>query len=286
MKSTRERSGKSLRIGDVVEIMTPSGLAYLQYSHVGGAFGELVRVLPGLYEARPKDIDELTQAKEMYFVFYTLDSAVRLGDAKVIANRPIPNEWTISYPMMRQSAATDGDGRTVQWRLISAASKLTLQDLQNSFLITQLSPEQRKLSLFETWPHPVLVKELARGWTPERSDELRFMDAAAGREIAEEWRCGSSKGEMQHFLYFANEKDALVAGEWLRSHGFSVEVRDCEDGDQWLVLACKRVPETAEQMNEERYKIERFVSHIGGEYDGWGAPFKPHENDTKIQKTN
>ncbi len=66
---------KRAEIGDVCEIRTPAGLAYVQYTHPHPSMGQLVRVLPGLYAGRP-DVRELAQQKELYFIFYTLDYAL------------------------------------------------------------------------------------------------------------------------------------------------------------------------------------------------------------------
>ncbi|MCS7123146.1 MAG: hypothetical protein RMJ17_01025, partial [Candidatus Aenigmarchaeota archaeon] len=43
---------KRPKIGDVFEIKTPKGFAYVQYSIRHPDFGEIIRVLPGLYPDR------------------------------------------------------------------------------------------------------------------------------------------------------------------------------------------------------------------------------------------
>jgi hypothetical protein len=44
---------KRPEIGDIIEIKTPKGLAYAQYTHRDALYGNLLRVLPGLYERQP-----------------------------------------------------------------------------------------------------------------------------------------------------------------------------------------------------------------------------------------
>ena len=51
------------KIGDVIEIPTSKGLAYVQYTHYHQAppvYGSLIRVLKGFYKARPSE-QELAQ---------------------------------------------------------------------------------------------------------------------------------------------------------------------------------------------------------------------------------
>lgn len=56
-------------IGDIVEIRTPRGLAYAQYTHEPPQFGSLIRVLPGLYESRPSDPARLAREQHLWVTF-------------------------------------------------------------------------------------------------------------------------------------------------------------------------------------------------------------------------
>jgi hypothetical protein len=46
-----------IKLGDLFEINTPNGKAYLQYVYKDSTLGELVRVLPGLYKERPSELN-------------------------------------------------------------------------------------------------------------------------------------------------------------------------------------------------------------------------------------
>ena len=92
--------GKKSQIGDVYEIKTSAGLAYVQYTHDGRDMGQLVRVLPGLFSARPSDFAKLTKQRELYFVFYTLNYALRDHQAEVVSRQPVP-EWAQPYPLCK-----------------------------------------------------------------------------------------------------------------------------------------------------------------------------------------
>jgi hypothetical protein len=122
---------KKAKIGDILEIKTPAGLAYVQYTHNGGDMGELVRVLPGLYANRPSDFESLARQKELYFIFYTLNYALRAGQIEIVSHQPVP-AWAKSYPMMRHEASTDPSGKALRWRFVPSSSPLTIEELQRA----------------------------------------------------------------------------------------------------------------------------------------------------------
>jgi hypothetical protein len=259
------------KIGDLCEIKTPAGLAYVQYTHDNKILGQLVRVLPGLFRTRPSDFGGLAKQRELYSVFYTLDHALGDQQAEIVSHQPVP-EWARPYPLMRWGGARDPSGKIVAWKIFSASSLLTLEEHQRIPLIHSLTPEQLKISIHQLWPHPVMVKELARGWTPERSEALLLEDIAETETQTENSTSQRRASEpMKHYLYFAKKANAEEAGEQLRHRGFSVEVRKSASGEDWLILATKAPPKTGEQIDELRDEMEALAAQFGGEYDGWEA---------------
>jgi hypothetical protein len=263
---------KRAKIGDICEIKTQKGLAYVQYTHDGRDMGQLVRVLPGLFSARPTDFVNLATQRELYFIFYTLNYALRDGQAEVVSHQPVP-ESAKPYPLMRWHGAEDKNGKPIAWKIFDASTPLTVEAHQRTPFIRELTAEQEKLSVHELWPHPVMVRELERGWIPERAEELRLQDVAQAAERKKKQPSMSEPSEkaMRHFLYFPKKLNAEEAGERLRNRGFSVEVRKGADGENWLALATKAPPKTGEQMDELRDEMEALAAQFGGEYDGWEA---------------
>jgi Regulator of ribonuclease activity B len=273
MKTSKRNNSKRARIGDIVEIRTPSGLGYVQYTHdANPKLGELVRVFPGLYDIRPTDFAVLAGQKELYFIFYIMNYALRAGWAEVVSNQPIP-QWAKDSPMMRHAAAHDDFGRVIRWRLINAASPLTPEELIRTPLLTELTPEQKRLSIHVIWPHKAMVRELARGWTPERAEELRLQDFVETAEQNANQVPGKrlSDEPMKHYLYFSKKSNAEEAGDRLRSRGFSVEVSKSAAKENWLVLATIAPPKTGEQIDDLRDELESLATRFGGDYDGWEA---------------
>jgi hypothetical protein len=194
---------KRLTIGNIFEIDTPAGLAYAQYTHDAGHLGQLVRVLPGTYSSRP-DLASLAKQRELYFVFYTLEYALRAKQIEVISNHVIP-DWAKEPPLMRKAGGlTDSEGRTLNWTIGPALSLSTLGDLQQALKVRGLTPEQKKLSIYVLCPHPALVKDIARGWMPERDEELNLLARKAKKALGV--REPEAKSKLEHFLF--SKKDA------------------------------------------------------------------------------
>ena len=94
----RQRGKRRLpRIGDVVEIATPKGFAYAQFTHHIPRKGELVRILPGLYETRPANLAALVQQRERYVTFSMLRAILRDNEATVVAGREVPEMAIVGW---------------------------------------------------------------------------------------------------------------------------------------------------------------------------------------------
>jgi len=267
---------KRAQVGDICEIKTPAGLAYIQFTHDADKMGQLVRVLPGLFEARPQEFSDLAERHELYFVFYTLKYALRDREAEVVSHQSVPL-WARPYPLMRWPGARDASGKVITWKIFKASDPLTLEAHRKTQILFQLTPEQQGLSIHTLWPHPVMVRELARGWTPERAEEMRLKDLseAAQRNGKARFADAQSEDVIRHFLYFEKKRDAEHARERLVNLGFSVRVRKGADPRGWLALAQKAPPQSSDELEEVRDKLESLAVQFGGEYDGWEAAVEP-----------
>jgi hypothetical protein len=258
------------KVGDVAEIRTPEGLAYIQYTHDGKGNGELVRVLPGLYDSRP-NLEALVLQRELYFIFYTLKYAMRDKQSEIVCNLLVP-DWARPEPLMRHASGRTSEGKITGWRIMPALSPLTIDFLKRTSVIRELTQEQKRLSIYVLRPHPSMVKELARGWTPERAEGLEDQDRkeARARRAAQHFTPAADEA-MSHYLYFPVQTDAECAGEQLRDRGYHVEVRKGADGDSWLALAKGARPKAKGEMDALRNEMEALAAQYRGEYDGWEA---------------
>lgn len=152
-KSPSERTRP--QIGDVIEIETPRGLAYAQYTHEHRdppRLGSLLRVLPGLYEARPADFATLAEQEERFWVFFPLGAATRRRLVRIVANEAVP-EAKRPFPVFR-ARNTYGpwwmwDGKR-EWR-------------------ARPGDAWTPRAVRAIWNDTLLVERIAEGWAPADS---------------------------------------------------------------------------------------------------------------------
>ncbi len=109
------------QIGDVIEIRTPRGLAYAQYTHEHREpprHGSLLRVLPGLYDRQPKDLASLVEQEERFSVFFPLGAALARGIFRIVGKADVPLSKQ-RFPIFRSKTPAGTiyywDGRR-EWR--------------------------------------------------------------------------------------------------------------------------------------------------------------------------
>jgi len=153
MTSSRKRA----RPGDVIEVVTPSGLAYVQYVGKHPKYGDAIRVLPGFFQEQPRDWSALL-AQEGYVTFYPLNAAVSQELVTVAASEAIlpgkgmPSVW-------RRAGWRNEDGKAVLW-FICEGDKETRRP--------GLSEEEKRLPIMAIWNHEFLVTRMVGEWRPER----------------------------------------------------------------------------------------------------------------------
>jgi hypothetical protein len=141
------------RPGDVIEIPTPSGLAYAQYTHKHEApprYGALIRVLPGLFDSRPEDFTPLVQSHERFWVFFPVGAACHRGMVRVVAEEQLPL-WAYRFP-------TFVSGREGFWFLWDGSIEKQVDRLSEK---EQGYPWKNGI-----WNMAMLVTRIASGWLP------------------------------------------------------------------------------------------------------------------------
>ncbi len=152
-------------IGDMIEITTPQGFAYAQFTHDIPLHGQLLRILPGLYATRLTDLTALVQQRERYVTFFRLRPALYKARAVVAIvgtcaiparNRPVP--------LFRSPALEPREpGPPPYW---------TLWDGQRRWRVDQLTAEQWDLPV-DGMPHTeVFLDQIVSGWQPRDYDGI------------------------------------------------------------------------------------------------------------------
>src|SRR5438128_2293482 len=144
---------KRPQMGDVVEIETPKGLAYVQYTYnhkEPPVYGALIRVLPGLHDSRPSDFSRLVREKERFFVFFPLGAACNRDIVKIVAHEEIP-KISSGIPLMRTSSRyRDKSGKMIE-------ADWWLWDGKEERRIGKLPEKYHDLSLRESWNDTLLI---------------------------------------------------------------------------------------------------------------------------------
>lgn len=148
-----------IQIGDIFEIVTPSGLAYFQYTHRKGAFGALIRVLEGLYVARP-EVDQFANSRTRFHVFFPVQAAANRGIVARVGNIDVPIADR-AFPLFKISSPPNPATKERQW---------WLWDGEHEWRTGDLSPEYRNLPVRAVINDTLLIQRIVSGWQP--SDEL------------------------------------------------------------------------------------------------------------------
>lgn len=265
---------KAPKIGDVIEVMTSRGLAYLQYvfRHTSPpVYGELVRVLPGLYDSQP-DLHELAQQKERFFVFYPVIAACKRGLARVVGKEDVSG---FRFPVMRQPGLRDRDGNVLDWFLWNG---------EQTWQIHNLTEETKQLSIAAIWNHELLIERIDEGWSP-RDEPITSTAPSKPDDDNNSLADGNGSAALQallnatlrpdaphtisHYLYFPSKTAAEEAAASLRSEQYEVDVRPGADDVNWLALISHSIVPSSDAINKARSRLEEMALAMGGEYDGW-----------------
>ncbi|HBX87942.1 MAG TPA: hypothetical protein DEG09_04910 [Marinilabiliaceae bacterium] len=124
-----------IKVGDIFEINTPKGKAYLHYVYKDKTTGDLIRVLPGLYSDRPASFDKLAGSKESFMVFFPLSAAYKQKIVEHVGHYPADSFEKPKY--MRTEHIVRGE--FLGWHIIDT-------ETWKRQLVKTLTPEQKKLS--------------------------------------------------------------------------------------------------------------------------------------------
>lgn len=144
------------RVGDVVELPTPSGLAYAQCTHTLREWGALLAVLWGRHATRPVELGTVVTTPIQFQTFFPLTQAINRKIFHVVANVPVPSDRQV-LPTFRAAGFIDRTGRVHDWWLWNG--EFTRQ-------VRTLTDDQRRLPILGVINDTLLLEYLDQGWTP------------------------------------------------------------------------------------------------------------------------
>lgn len=261
-------SRKTPKLGDVLEIDTPIGLAYLHFTHRHPEGKEVVRVLPGTYEARPEDIAGLAEQRDGYFVITVVRVGVREGLMRIAGHAPVP-AWAQPFPIFKWDLP-GGPWGPAKWRIWDGTRVRAV--------FVDLPPDLQRLPTRSSVMPPLLAERIARGWRPEHDclpppegtrppdyfDPPPSRDGGQASPVEGPRARTADPMRTRHYLYFATAAAARSAATALARPGTGSEVRRSE---RWLLLVS--VPYAGPSRDEEdEERLRQLADEFGGEYDG------------------
>ena len=145
-----------IKLGDIFEIATTKGKAYLHYIYNDKTVGDLVRVLPGLYAERPMAIEKLANEKERFVVFFPVSTAYK---KKMVHYVGTSDDAVFTKPrFMRTQHSIRGE--FLGWHIINT-------ETWHRELVKNLSTDQKQLSPWGIWNTNLLAEDLSKGWSLE-----------------------------------------------------------------------------------------------------------------------
>ena len=282
-------SGKRAKVGDVIELPTSQGLAYIQYSTVDDnrENGPLVRVLPGLLDERPQNLTDLVQQKERFFAYVDVGGLIRRPGVRIIGNFPVP-ERAQGIPMMKVPLHVQGEED------IFISQKWFLTDGIDEWYVGELTPEQEELSIEEDLWYEDLVDRIESGWsprdyvkkdqvlTPGQEEEEEFL--IAGKLLPDEFFEEVETAELppgarvEHFLLCSRKSQAMRTARALEAAGYSTTVSQEPDDEElpWHIVA-EPPDHESRGRDEQTDELERLATQYGAVYEGRGVRFSEED---------
>jgi hypothetical protein len=150
----------SLKLGDIFEIKTANGYAYFQYTHKNLLCGELIRVLPGLFQLRPSNLDKISKNLGKIIVFFPVSAAAKKNICERVGNFEIPDSAK-PFPLFRAGQINPNNPSVSTWWLWNG---------EKEWKVGELSSEEMKLPLREIVNDELLIEYIVREHDRETGD--------------------------------------------------------------------------------------------------------------------
>jgi len=157
-RMTKKQHRKRAKPGDLLELSTAYGLAYVHFVGRHHGYGDGIYVYPNWYANRPTTLKCVCKS-DRYLTFYPVQSAVRQGLVEIVGSAPLASDDTLRTLVLRRRGFTTPEGQVLAW---------IIERDGNETLKRTLTDEERKLPIASVWNHEYLIEMIASSWRPEQ----------------------------------------------------------------------------------------------------------------------
>lgn len=155
---------KRVKLGDIVEIETSKGYAYVQYTHRIPPYGYLIRVFNGSYDEELQELELLLKKELQFSIFFPLQSALNKNIFTVVGNIEIREELK-EIPLFRMMGSYDLKTKKAHWWGFWQGG----EDFGRTKTLTE---EQKKLDRLGTCNDTLLISRIEKGWTADQDPNI------------------------------------------------------------------------------------------------------------------
>ena len=245
-------------LGAVIEFSTRRGVAYGQYALDGTEGEQLLRVLPGFFQQRPRDLASVVAQRERFWEQVELSALLADDFAAVAGVEDVPRHAR-RHPAFRSPGLPDPfTGVIESWRIWDDRSVTVVP-------VDELTEEQRSLSLGGHAVRDDLVARIEEGWSPE-DHRLEPIEP----------RPDAGRLRMTHVLGYKSRSEADRGARAVEEAGFLDPAVKREHGE-WVATAQEQAVAWDQRRSEA--VLERIARATGGEYIGYDYPRDPPGDD-------
>lgn len=163
------------KIGDLLEFKTARGLGYAQYTHrfEDKFYRDLIRVIEGLFDERPADLDTLAARPTLFWVYFPVASEAWRGTLTLLGPVAIPPEAR-EKPVMRSTLGEGHAPPPETWRIVDATGR---------HRITEFPPGFWQLSIERLTFGPSLIEDIEEQERPEYRPLRELADRATREKM-------------------------------------------------------------------------------------------------------
>lgn len=157
---------KRIKIGDILEIKTSKGYAYMQYTHKDiGTMGSLVRVFNGIYDKQLEELDILKDKDVQFITFFPLQFALNKGIVNYLGNMELRDEFRV-FPIFKSMLGQDlKTNKAKSWNIWEDGKVVNI-------IYSPLSKEEKMIPNYGVINDTMLIYKIETNFTEEQSPLL------------------------------------------------------------------------------------------------------------------